>query len=71
MEEQEASKARFPDERSVWTSAGWDKLKKWEVAMQRDAAGCAKHGTEGADGYRVRMKSGVPGAELRLKRNNT
>ena len=34
--------------------------------MTRDAGGCAKHGTEGADGYRVRMKSGVPGAELRL-----
>ena len=38
--------------------------------MKRDAAGCAKHGTEGADGYRVRMKSGVPGAELRLTRQH-
>ena len=69
-EEQEAFKARSPDERSVWTSAGWTKLAKWEVAMKRGAVGCAKHGTEGADGYRVRMKSGVPGAELRLTRQH-
>ena len=65
-EEQVAFKARFPDEQSVWTSAGWTKLARWETAMKRDAAGCAKHGTEGADGYRVRMKPGVPGGELRL-----
>ena len=32
-EEQEAFKARFPDESSVWTSDGWGKLKKREVAM--------------------------------------
>ena len=50
----------------MWTSDGWNKLKKWEVTMGRGAVGCAKHGTEGADGYRVCMKSGVPGAELRL-----
>ena len=65
-EEQEAFQARFPDERAVWTPAGWTKLKQWEVAMKRDAEGCTQHGTEGASGYRVRMKSGVPGAELRL-----
>ena len=65
-EEQEAFKARFPDERAVWTSTGWTKLSQWEAAMQRDAEGCAKHAPEGADGYRVRMKPGVPGTELRL-----
>ena len=34
-EEQEAPKARFPDERSVWTSAGWDKLKngRWQCSV--------------------------------------
>ena len=34
--------------------------------MQRDAEGCAKHGTEGPDGYRVRMKGGTASGELRL-----
>ena len=65
-EQQEAFRARFPDERSVWTADGWRMLKKWEADMQRDAEGCAKHGTEGSDGYRVRMKGGTASGELRL-----
>ena len=65
-EEQEVCKARFLDEHAVWTPAGWTKLTQWEAAMKRDTEGCAQHGTEGASGYRVRMKSGVPGAEIRL-----
>ena len=65
-EAQEAFKARFPNERAAWTPTGWTKLTQWEAAMKRDAEGCAQHGTEGASGYRVRMKSGVPGAEIRL-----
>ena len=63
---QEAFKARFPDKRTVWTPTGWTKLTQWEAAIKRDAEGCAQHDTEGASGYRVRMKSGVPGAEIRL-----
>ena len=65
-EQQEAFRARFPDERSVWTADGWRQLSKWEADMQRDAEGCAKHGTEGPDGYRVRMKGGTASGELRL-----
>ena len=37
-EQQEAFRARFPDERSVWTAGGWRLLQKWEADMQRDSA---------------------------------